>query len=77
MSEYYEISSAQDGLTLGDHKGAASFSVRYVGHRQVEARARAVPLDGAEDRWVKVEPPAQFDLAPGQTQMVKVAEVGS
>ncbi|WP_347329663.1 hypothetical protein [Marinimicrobium locisalis] len=72
MPNFYEISSSHDSLTLKDGKGAASFSVRYVGERQVEARASAEPMENAKEQWLKVESPDQVSMEPGQTQTFKV-----
>lgn len=73
MPNYYEISPAHSTLTLSDGKGSASFGVRYVGNRRVEARAAVLPMDGAESGWLKVEPPNQRYMEPGQTHTFKVA----
>lgn len=72
MPNFYEISSSHDSLTLKDGKGTASFSVRYVGERQVEARASAEPMEDANKQWLKVESPEQVSMEPGQTQSFKV-----
>lgn len=72
MPNYYEISPTHDTLVLREGKGSASFAVRYVGGHSVEARAIAVPMDGAEEGWLKVDPPDQREMAPGQTQTFKV-----
>lgn len=72
MPNYYEISPADDTLTLQDGKGSASVAVRYIGDRNVEARASAEPTEGAEKRWLRVEPPQQRKMGPGQTQTFKV-----
>lgn len=72
MPNYYEISPAHDTLSLHDGQGSASFAVRYVGDHRVEARAVAVPMEGAKESWLQVEPPNQCDMQPGQTQTFKV-----
>lgn len=73
MPTYYEISPTDDTLTLRDGKASASFTVRYVGDRTVEARAQAVALKGAKDDWLEVESPATREMGPDQTQNFKVS----
>ena len=72
MPNYYEISPTDDTLVLRNGKGSAGFTVRYVGDRAVEARVRAVPVEGAEQEWLNVQPPEQRDMQPGQTHTFKV-----
>ncbi len=73
MPNYYEISATDATLVLRDGKGSAGFTVRYVGGRAVEAWARAVPLDNAQEGWLQLAPPEQRDMQPGQTHTFKVA----
>ncbi|TDT41757.1 hypothetical protein DES49_1859 [Halospina denitrificans] len=73
MPNYYEISPTDDTLTLRDGKASASFTVRYVGNRTVEARAQPVALKGANDAWLEVESPATREMEPNQTQNFKVS----
>jgi hypothetical protein len=73
MPNYYEISPAHDTLALKDGKGSASFTVRYVGSRNVEARASVVPMEGAEASWLSIEPAQQREMQPGQTHTFKVS----
>lgn len=73
MPNYYEISPTDDTLVLRDGRGSAGFTVRYVGGRAVEAWARAVPVEGAEQSWLQPEPPEQRDMQPGQTHTFSVA----
>ncbi|MCO6442224.1 MAG: hypothetical protein J5I81_14370 [Nitrococcus mobilis] len=72
MPNYYEISATDATLVLRDGKGSAGFTVRYVGGRAVEAWARAVPLDDAQESWLQLAPPEQRDMQPGQTHTFKV-----
>lgn len=72
MPTYYEISPTNDKLSFSNGKASASFTVRYVGDRTVEAQARAKALQGARDEWLEVEPPATREMASDQTQNVKV-----
>ncbi|MCG5501133.1 PASTA domain-containing protein [Ectothiorhodospira lacustris] len=72
MPNYYEITPTDDRLTLTGGKGEASFGVRYVGGRSVEARARAVPLEGTLPTWLRLESPDQRAMQPGQTQTFRV-----
>lgn len=72
MPNYYEISPTDDTLTLRDGKASASFTVRYVGDRTVEARAQPVALNGAKDDWLEVESPTTREMEPNQTQNFKV-----
>ncbi|XOZ34499.1 hypothetical protein ACMDCT_04515 [Halomonadaceae bacterium KBTZ08] len=72
MPSYYEISPTNDTLTLRDGKASASFTVRYVGKRTVEARAQVIALNGAKNDWLEVEPPATRQMASEQTQNIKV-----
>ena len=73
MPNYYEISPTDDTLTLRDGKASASFTVRYVGDRTVEARAQPVALNGAKDDWLEMESPATRGMEPNQTQNFKVS----
>ena len=73
MPNYYEISPTDDTLTLRDGKASASFTVRYVGDRTVEARAQPVALKGAKDDWLEVESPGTREMEPNQTQNFKVS----
>ena len=68
MPNYYEISPTDDNLTLRDGKASASFTVRYVGDRTVEARAQAIALKGAKDDWLEVQSPSTRKMEPDQTQ---------
>lgn len=73
MPSCYEISPANNTVALRAGRGVATFGVRYVGNRRVEARAHAVPMEGAETVWLKVDPPNQRYMQPGQTQTFKVS----
>lgn len=72
MPNYYEIAPTDDTLTLRANKASASFTVRYVGDRTVEARAQAVALKGAKDDWLEVEAPTTREMEPNQTHNFKV-----
>ena len=72
MPNYFEISPTDDVLTLQQGQGAAGFAVRYVGERSVEAKAKAVALQGAEQAWLQVAKPATKDMQSNQTQTFKV-----
>ncbi len=72
MPNYFEISPTDDVLTLQQGQGAAGFAVRYVGERAVEAKAKAVALQGAEQAWLQMAKPATKDMQSNQTQTFKV-----
>ncbi len=72
MPNYYEISATDDKVKLKDGEGAAGFTVRYVGRRPVEARVRAVAVEGAEDAWLEVEAPGTRNMEPNQTDTFTV-----
>lgn len=71
MPNYYEISPTDDILTLQQGKGAAGFSVRYMGEGAVEARAEVVALQGAKQDWLQMAQPATKAMQSNQTQTFK------
>ncbi|ABA90122.1 hypothetical protein Pcar_2887 [Syntrophotalea carbinolica DSM 2380] len=72
MPNYFEISPTDDALSLQQGKGAAGFTVRYVGERPVEAKAEAVALQGADQAWLQVAQPTTKQMQSNQTQTFKV-----
>lgn len=72
MPNFYEISPTDDTLALQDGSGEASFTVRYVGERPVEARAQVIPQEGAVGNWFELQEGATKDMTRGQTHTFKV-----
>lgn len=71
MPNYYEITPANETVTLSKRQAKASFTVRYVGNRNVEARAEPVATDGAAADWLSIDA-ATRSMGPNQTQSFDV-----